>query len=102
MTKKTLESTLLRHWRDKYMTASMKGQANVLTPQEFKRLLKYVSTNTYGKRDTLLILFSYGLGLRAVEMAAITLRDVVDEQGKKIETENQKRTKSKKPRTVYK
>lgn len=79
----------------------MKGQAKVLTPEEFKRLLRYVSTNTYAKRDTLLIYFSFGLGLRAIEMAAIKLRDVILEDGNVIETVSLPRTKGHKPRDIY-
>lgn len=101
MLPKHIESLLLQHWEDQNMTRTPKGQANVLTAEQFKRLLRYVSTNTYAKRDTLLVYFSFGLGLRAIEMAAIKLRDVIDEQGDVVETVNLPRTKGDKPRNVF-
>lgn len=91
----------LYHFREKIMTMKMRGQAYVPTPEEFKRVLKIASTGKYGKRDVLLLLFSFGLGLRAIEMAALKIKHVFDEQGNIIETVKLPRTKSQKARNIY-
>jgi integrase/recombinase XerD len=79
----------------------MRGKAKILDSEEFKRLMKFVSTNKYAKRDSLLIMFSFGLGLRAIEMAAIKVCHLIDEKGKLIETVQLPRTKGQKPRPIY-
>lgn len=79
----------------------MPKQAEILNADEFKRLLKIVSTSKHAKRDTLLILMSYGLGLRAVELAALKLHQVVSDDGKVREALQLKRTKGDKKRTLY-
>ena len=83
------------------MSRIKKGQAKVLTQDEFKRLLKIVATNTYAKRDKLLMYFSFGLGLRSIEMAAIKLCDVMTEDGEVKETIKLRRTKGHKPRDAF-
>lgn len=83
------------------MPKRIKGQAYVPTEQEFKRLLKVVGASGYPERDTLLVLMSYGLGLRAVELAALKIKDVMRENGKIIEVVKLQRTKGDKPRPVY-
>jgi integrase/recombinase XerD len=77
------------------------GQAYVPTQDEYKRLLKIVQHNKYANRDSLLVLFSYGLGLRAVEMAALKIRDVIGSDGKVLEVISLKRTKGNKTREAY-
>lgn len=57
----------------------MTKRAQILTPHEFKRLLKIVSVSSFSKRDTLLVLMSYGLGLRVIELAGLTIKQVLDE-----------------------
>jgi integrase/recombinase XerD len=79
----------------------MSKQAEVLSPDEFKRLLKIVSASKHAKRDTLLVLMSYGLGLRAVELAALKIHQVLNENGKVRETLQLVRTKGDKKRTLY-
>lgn len=79
----------------------MYGQAYVLNADEFKRVLKVASTGFYGKRDVLVLLFSFGLGLRAIEMSALKLFDVIDIDGKIIETVRLRRTKDQKPRNAF-
>jgi integrase/recombinase XerD len=75
-----------------------KGQAYVPTQQEFKRLLKIVADS---KRDTLLILMSYGIGLRSIELAALNINDVLNENGVVSEVIKLQITKGGKPRAVY-
>lgn len=77
------------------------GQAYVPTEDEFKRLLKVVQHNKYAKRDYLLILFSYGLGLRAVEMAALKIYDIIGLDGKIKDVISLKRTKGNIPRESF-
>jgi integrase/recombinase XerD len=79
----------------------MSKQAEILNPSEFKRLLKIVSTSRYAKRDTLLILMSFGLGLRSVELSALKINQVIDENEKVRESLNLIRTKGNKKRTLY-
>ena len=83
------------------MPKSIKGQAHVPTQQEFKRLLKVVAASKHPKRDTLLIYMSFGLGLRAVELAALKIKDVLKENYHVKEIINLQRTKNNKPRPVY-
>jgi integrase/recombinase XerD len=83
------------------MTKKGYGQAYVPTEDEFKRLLKVVQHNKYAKRDYLLILFSYGLGLRAVEMAALKIYDIIGSDGKIKDVISLKRTKGNIPRESF-
>lgn len=80
---------------------NIRGKASVLSADEFKRLLRVLSSNRYTKRDTLLILFSFGLGLRALEMAAIRINQVIDTDGSVIENLKLTTTKNQKPREVF-
>lgn len=75
-----------------------KGQAYVPTELEFKRLLKVIAAS---KRETLLILMSYGLGLRAVELAALKISDVLMTSGSINEVIKLQRTKGNKARAAY-
>ncbi len=83
------------------MPKKNKGQAYVLTSQEFKRLLRVVGVSENSERDTLLVLLSYGLGLRAVELTALKIKDLIDADGNIKEVINLQRTKGNKPRPVY-
>lgn len=79
----------------------MAKQAAVLTASEFKRLLKVIAMSPFSKRDTLLVLMSFGLGLRAIELAGLKIKDVVNEQGLVKDTIYLTKTKSNKPREAY-
>lgn len=83
------------------MPKLQKGKAQVLSEDEFKRLLKLVQTFRYHKRDTLLFLMSYGTGMRALELASLRVMDVMTPDGKIIEEVCLRRTKEKKPRSIY-
>jgi integrase/recombinase XerD len=54
-------------------------QAKVLTQAEIKRLLKVVSTTKHASRNRLIVMLSYLAGLRACEIAALRVRDVITE-----------------------
>lgn len=79
----------------------MTKQAHVLNANEIRRLFKHISTTKHAKRDTLLILISFGLGLRAVEMAALKLHQFFNLDGSIQEQILLTRTKGNEKRTVY-
>lgn len=54
------------------------GKAKVLNEQEFKRLLLAAKDSPKAVRNTAIIYCSFGLGLRAKEIAALTIGDVAD------------------------
>lgn len=57
-------------------------QARVLTDAEFKRLLAVVAQMKHAGRNRLALMLSHLAGLRVGEIAALTVRDVVDCGGK--------------------
>lgn len=54
-------------------------QARVLTQAEIKRLLRVVSTTKHAARNRLVVMLSYLAGLRACEIAALKVGDVITE-----------------------
>ncbi len=54
-------------------------QARVLTQAEIKRLLRVVSTTKHAARNRLIVMLSYLAGLRACEIAALRVGDVITE-----------------------
>jgi integrase/recombinase XerD len=57
-------------------------QARVLTDAELKRLLAVVSDGRFGARNRMAIILSHMAGLRVGEIAALTVRDVIDGEGR--------------------
>lgn len=57
-------------------------QARVLTDAEFKRLLAVVAQMKHAGRNRLALMLSHLAGLRVGEIAALTVRDVLDSEGK--------------------
>ncbi|MBO6899563.1 MAG: site-specific integrase [Shimia sp.] len=57
------------------------AQACTLTDAQIKRAVKFCSTRRYPTRDTTILLLSLHTGLRAKEIAALTLGDVYDDAG---------------------
>lgn len=57
-------------------------QARVLTDAEFKRLLAVVGQMKHASRNRLAVMLSHFAGLRVGEIAALTVRDVIDGDGK--------------------
>lgn len=57
-------------------------QARVLTETEFKRLLAVVAQMKHAGRNRLALMLSHLAGLRVGEIAALTVRDVIDGDGK--------------------
>lgn len=56
-------------------------QARVLTDAEFKRLLAVVAQMKHAGRNRLALMLSHLAGLRVGEIAALTVRDVIDNEG---------------------
>lgn len=54
------------------------GQARVLSDAEFKRLLIVARSGQFALRNVALIYCSFGLGLRAKEIASLAIADVAD------------------------
>ena len=57
------------------------AQAKTLTTAELDQVLRYVSTKKYAQRDRALILTSFWSGMRVGEIAALTMADVVNDDG---------------------
>ena len=58
------------------------GQAKVLTDDEIKRVYIIAGYGRHDLRDTVLLDFSFRLGLRVKEMASLMIDDIVDANGK--------------------
>jgi integrase/recombinase XerD len=79
------------------------GKARVLNENEFKRLLVMAKDSPFALRNVAIIYCSYGLGLRAKEISALTFKDIVDHEYQVLDEVNLKRamTKGEKQRHVY-
>lgn len=79
------------------------GKARVLNENEFRRLIIIAKDSPFALRNIAIIYCSYGLGLRAKEIAALKISDVFDSQFMVMDEINLKRsmTKGEKQRHVY-
>lgn len=79
------------------------GQAKVLTESEFRRVVNAAKKEAHSKRNIALLYCSFGLGLRAKEMAALRIRHVLDVDGKLLDEINLdgSMTKGRKQRHAY-
>ena len=59
----------------------MSKQAKVLTEHEFRKLLKVCELTRYKERNRMIVMLSFMLGLRAVEIAKLRVSNVVSENG---------------------
>ena len=78
-------------------------QAMTLTDAQQKRVLQYCATRRHPTRDKTIVLFSLHTGLRAMELAALKLGDVFDEDGS-VKSQfqlAQRNTKGSNARTVF-
>lgn len=64
------------------------GQAKVLSDAEFRRAVTFARKNTNSRRNVALLYFSFRLGLRAKEMAALRVSDVMAPDGGLLEEIN--------------
>lgn len=79
------------------------GKAKVLSEAEFKRLLIIAKEGPFALRNTALIYASFGLGLRAKEIASLTIADVSNPDFQLLDEISLKRamTKGDKQRHAY-
>lgn len=79
------------------------GKATVPNGMELKRLMTVAGTTRFGERDRLAVTLSYWLGLRAKELAALTVGDVYDDHGRTRQVLHLKAsyTKREKARDVF-
>lgn len=64
------------------------GQAKVLTERELSRVVSTVKKKAHAKRNVALLYCSFGLGLRAKEMAALRIKHVIDADGQMLDEIN--------------
>jgi integrase/recombinase XerD len=78
-------------------------QAKTLTDKQLKAVLAQCATRQYAARDRAIVLFSFLAGLRAKEIAALTVSNVRDEQGgiRDEFTLSPEQTKGRKSRRVF-
>jgi integrase/recombinase XerD len=79
------------------------GQAKVLSEREFNRVINMVRKAAHAKRNVALLYCSFGLGLRAKEMASLRIQDVLGMNGELREEINltSSMTKGNKQRYVF-
>ena len=58
------------------------GQARILTKKELKDVISSINGQKYEKRNIAILMMSFKVGLRAKEIASITLSDVLTASGK--------------------
>ena len=78
-------------------------QARTLTEKQLKQVLAHCSTRKHAARDRVIVLFSFLAGLRAKEIAALTIANVTDEDHNVREefTLSPQQTKGRKARRVF-
>ena len=79
------------------------GQSETLKPEQFQQLIEHIqATSKHPIRDCAILQVSYRCGLRAMEIAGLTLDDLLDEEGRIKEqvTLRKKTTKGKKGGTA--
>ena len=62
------------------------GQAKVLSADELKRVYAVVQSGNHSKRNVVLLDFSFLLGLRVKEIASLRISDLVDGNGKIVDS----------------
>ena len=78
-------------------------QARTLTDKQLKQVLAHCSTRKHAARDRAIVLVSFLAGLRAKEIAALTVANVLDDEGK-VRAEfilSPQQTKGRKARRVF-
>jgi integrase/recombinase XerD len=78
-------------------------QAKILTKAELRRVLDHIATRPHAKRNRAMLLLTHWAGLRAKEVAALRIADVIDNTGNVKEEIylSAEQTKGKHSRTVY-
>ena len=76
------------------------GKSKVLALSEFEHLIEITKKSHRAKRNLAMVHFSYGLGLRAKEIASLKIQDVTDGQ-KIFEEINLKKTYDQRSKTTH-
>ena len=86
-----------------YIAGAHMKQARTLTDKQLKQVLAHCSTRKHAARDRAIVLFSFLAGLRAKEIAALTIANVLREDGGVREefTLSPQQTKGRKARRVF-
>ena len=89
--------------RQHYIAGAHMKQARTLPDKQLKQVLAHCSTRKHAARDRAIVLFSFLAGLRAKEIAALTMANVTDEDGNVREefTLSPQQTKGRKARRVF-
>ena len=79
------------------------SQAQILNQKDYKRLLAATKMTRHADRNRLAVVLSFGAGLRAKEIASVTVDNVIDASGRvKSQFElDSSQTKGRKSRTVF-
>ena len=79
------------------------GQAKVLTESEFRRVINAMKKEAHAKRNVALLYCSFGLGLRAKELASLRIHHVLSADGELLDEINLdgSMTKGNKQRHAY-
>jgi integrase/recombinase XerD len=86
-----------------YLELSMAKQAKVLTEAELKRVYAICDSSRHALRNKLILQLSFGAGLRACEIAALRVGDVVSTDGAVVDAVvlQSSQTKGSQRQTVY-
>ncbi len=79
------------------------SQAQILNQKDYKRLLAATKMTRHADRNRLAVVLSFGAGLRAKEIASVTVDNVIDASGRvKSQFElDSSQTKGRKSRTIF-
>lgn len=72
-------SSSLRNFNLRFFMSRKEGKARVITETELKRVLNYQASQKHGLRNICILNFSFFLGLRAKELAGLSIGDVTSE-----------------------
>ena len=78
-------------------------QARTLSDKQIKSVLAHCSTRRHGARDRAIVAFSFYAGLRAKEIASLTINNITDAEGN-IRNESildKQQTKGDKARRIF-
>jgi integrase/recombinase XerD len=67
---------------------SKEGKAKVLSKKEFKGVIEMARIKPHAKRNVALLYMSFGLGLRAKEMASLRIKDITGSDEKLLDEIN--------------
>ena len=94
---------IVEHDINAYLEFHMAKQAKVLTDAELKRVYAIADISRHAARNKLILSLSYGAGMRACEIAALRVGDVVSADGSIVDAVylESHQTKGSQRQTVY-